>query len=382
MTDHGNGRRPSVCFVSIHNYPALDPSCTIKHIGGAETEKAVLARALVRRGTAVSFVTLDYGQPDGIDLDGIRVFKAYAAEDGWPVVRFVHPRWTGLVGAMKRADADVYVQVNAGCETGQTALWCRRRDKPFVFAVEADTNCTRADWRDNQHRERLLYHHGLRNADHIVAQTRRQQQLLRREFSLESTLIRCCCDDPLENGQWVHRTRGAPRLIWLGRITEQKGLDHLLDIAEACPNVSIDMVGAANVDSPYAERILKRASGIANIQLCGHVPHHDVGRYYDEASALISTSEWEGYPTVFMEAWSRGLPVFSRWDTDDVIAENGLGFVESDSATLAVRLRELLASSQWLSECAARCRSFFEDNHTPSATAAGYEIMFRQLCGS
>jgi hypothetical protein len=79
----------------------------------------------------VSFVTLDYGQPDGIQHHGITVYKAYAPDSGLPVLRFVHPRWTGLWAAMARADADVYYTRCAGYEVGQATLWCRRHRRRF-----------------------------------------------------------------------------------------------------------------------------------------------------------------------------------------------------------------------------------------------------------
>lgn len=381
VTSAMRGTRPSICFVSIHNYPALDSSCKIEHIGGAETEKANLARALVLRGWKVSFVTLDHGQPDGVNIDGLRVFKAYRRDAGLPGVRFFFPRWSGLIAAMKRANADIYIQVNAGCETGQVAMWCRRHKKRFVFAVEADTNCTHADWRDKPWRERILYHHGLRSADHIVAQTFQQKQLLLDEFNRDSTVIRCCAKD---TGQ-LRRTappNGEPkRLVWLGRFTKQKGLDYLLDFAEMCPQWHIDMVGSANVDTDYARRIRTRAESIANIRLCGQVPHAQIDKCYEPASALICTSEWEGYPTVFMEAWSRGLPVISRWDADGVIEKGGLGVVERDTARLAKAAERLLGDVREWEACSLRCRAFFEQHHTPESSALAYEKLLAQMVG-
>ena len=68
--------------------------------------------------------SLDHGQPDGAVWDGVQTFKAYARSAGLPVLRFVHPRWTGLVSALSRADADVYYTSCAGGLVGQIAMFC------------------------------------------------------------------------------------------------------------------------------------------------------------------------------------------------------------------------------------------------------------------
>ena len=111
--------KPSICFVALNAYNVLSSRKDIKHTGGAEVQQMQIASWLMNQGYSVSFVTLDHGQPDDVDIDGTRVFKAYAREDGIRGLRFIYPRWSGLWAAMARADADVYYQRGPECETGQ-----------------------------------------------------------------------------------------------------------------------------------------------------------------------------------------------------------------------------------------------------------------------
>ena len=67
-----------------------------------------MARWLAARGYPVQMLTWDEGQPDEIEIDGVRVFKICRLDGGLVGLRFFHPRWTGLVRAMRRADADLY----------------------------------------------------------------------------------------------------------------------------------------------------------------------------------------------------------------------------------------------------------------------------------
>jgi hypothetical protein len=89
-----------VCFVGLKCYDLLARADRPRFMGGAERQQVLLATALAERGHTVSFVTLDQGQKDGIIHQGVRVLKAFALDEGKPILRFVHPRWTGLTAAL------------------------------------------------------------------------------------------------------------------------------------------------------------------------------------------------------------------------------------------------------------------------------------------
>ena len=105
---------PRICFVGLKNLGLLAPEYGRLGTGGAELQQTLLARALARRGFPVSMVVADYGQSDGAVWNGVQTYKAFRPEQGIPVLRFIHPRWTGLWSALARADADIYYTSCAG----------------------------------------------------------------------------------------------------------------------------------------------------------------------------------------------------------------------------------------------------------------------------
>src|SRR5258708_3779123 len=111
-------RRMKICLLGFHNLPVLAPEYAQHTVGGESVQQTLLARALARRGHEVSMVVADHGQPDGAQWESIRVFKAYDLDAGLPVLRFIHPRWTGLWSALARADADLYYTSCAGMHVG------------------------------------------------------------------------------------------------------------------------------------------------------------------------------------------------------------------------------------------------------------------------
>jgi hypothetical protein len=97
-----------VCFTGLGNLPVLAPEYNHHGIGGEQVQQTLLAKALAARGYQVSMVVGDYGQSDAASWHCVTTYKAYRADAGLQVLRFVYPRWTATWAALMRADDDVY----------------------------------------------------------------------------------------------------------------------------------------------------------------------------------------------------------------------------------------------------------------------------------
>lgn len=329
-----------------------------------------LAKALKGMGFPVTFVTWDHGQRDGEILDGLKVYKCFAPNDGLPLLRFLHPRWTMLNSALQRADADVYFQSCADSLTGQVALWARRHRRRFVFFVMHDWHCIPELPGLRTRREQLLYRYGLRAADCIVAQSIRQKAQLALWPGMNSTVIYPTGgrqSDQLPLASFSDHRR--PRVLWVGRLAKVKRLDWLLEIARALPECDFDVVGGANSTDVDAERFLCRAREFPNITLHGAVPHTSMDPFYQSALALLSTSSAEGFPSVFIEAWSWGLPVVAALDIDDLISHNNLGIVGHSVPALVEALRSVFKSRERWTYLSRQALGHYVRSHSPAIAA-------------
>src|SRR5262245_5737824 len=178
VVGRAEGRRDTVpghiCFVAHTSYGAMAGG-THGDIGGIQRQQSMMARWLAARGWRVDMLTWDEGQPSQIVHDGVRVLKICRRDAGLPGLRFVHPRWTNLCRAMRLADADLYYHNSAEYVTGQVALWCRRNGRRFVYSAASDPACDARLPTLRALRERILYRYGLRHADGLIVQTRKQQ---------------------------------------------------------------------------------------------------------------------------------------------------------------------------------------------------------------
>jgi len=377
-------RKPRICFVALRAYNVLSGRKDINHTGGAEVQQVQIARWLARRDYNVSFVTLDHDQPDCIEIDGIKIFKAYAKKDGIPGLRFIYPRWSGLWAAMKRANADVYYQRGPECQTGQVALWCYLRRRKFIFAAANAASCDPQLIAQEPWPDRTLYRVGLRLAHAVTAQTATQQNLFRRNMLISTELIRNCCwastDNTSHEAPPLPRS-GPIRVLWVGRISEVKRLEWLLDSAQQCQEITFDVVGAPGSDSPYTLSLMERAAGISNMEIHGYVPYTEMDKCYQRCHVLCCTSAYEGFPNTFLEAWSSGIPVVSTFDPDGVIAANGLGWVAHDVEGIVACFKKISQSPEILAEASKASRQYYLENHTPEVCLPAFERLLLRVAG-
>lgn len=374
-------RKPRICFVAHYAYGAL-AGIDSGHIGGIERQTSLMARWFAAHGYKVSMLTWDEGQEDGMEIDGIQVLKMCRRDAGMKGVRFFWPKWTSLCRAMKRANADIYYYNCGDLGLGQVVMWCRRHRRKAVYSVASDSSCDHKLLVLESLRERILYQYGLKNAVSVVVQTQRQQQMLHNGFGIDSNIIPMPSLGFGTNGQIHPKTsKEFSQVLWVGRISKEKRFEWLLDIAEKCPEITFDVVGAANADSEYASALEKRAAEICNVNMHGRVLYTEMAKYYKRCHVLCCTSAYEGFPNTFLEAWSCGIPVISTFDPDNVISSHGLGFAVQDVEELLVRLREIIQSPETWLRASKAAKQYYLTNHTPEACLPKYERMFLDVVG-
>jgi glycosyltransferase involved in cell wall biosynthesis len=372
MTD---GPRPRIAIVAHNAYGAISGGRT-GHIGGIEWQTSLTARWLAAAGYPVSLLTWDDDGGGDEHIDGVRVVKICRRQDGWPGLRFLHPRWTGLARALARAEPDVCYQNGAEEVTGQVALWCRTAGRPLVFSSANDWDFDRR-LPALDLRSRLLYRHGLRAAGDRIVQTLTQQRMLRENFGLESTVIPMPCPGPAD-AEYEPRT-GPPtrRVLWIARVTRQKRPDRLLEVARLRPDLEFDLVGPPEA-TDYSRDSIAAARATPNVTVHGPVEREGVQRFYRDAGLLVCTSDYEGFPNTFLEAWSRGVPIVSTFDPDGVIVRHGLGRVEQEPARLAQALGELLDAPEQYVSASSRARRYYRENHAAEAVLPRFARVFEE----
>jgi glycosyltransferase involved in cell wall biosynthesis len=363
-----------ICFLGYDNLPVLAREYNHHGIGGEQVQQTLLAKALVRRGHGVSMVVFDYGQEDRAVWDSVTTYKAFRHDAGLPLLRFVHPRWTRTWAAMRKADADIYYMSCAGMQLGLVAMFCQRHGRKFVFRVAHDTDCEPDKLLVRYWRDKKLYEYGLRRAHGIFVQTEQQQRSMQANYRLPSRIAEMLVERPEQTAE------RQVDVLWVNNLRQFKRPDLLVDLAARMPQVNFSMIGGeqGGFESLYAD-IARRAAALPNLKFHGRVPYHDMDRHYAGARVFVNTSDSEGFPNSYLQAWIRGTPVVAFFDPDHIIERERLGFAARSLEDMQERISTLLTQPALLAQTSARCRHYMDQRYGEDRILAPYLSMFAEL---
>jgi glycosyltransferase involved in cell wall biosynthesis len=228
----------------------------------------------------------------------------------------------------------------------------------------------------------VLYRYGVSAADRIIVQTQSQQWHLLEGFGRSSTVIPMPCPDAAGHRVRSRRLPETPgRVLWLGRLCPPKRPDRVLTIARACPELQFDLVGPAQ-DAAYTRPILDEAARIPNLAVHGPATRDRVGTFFDQAVALCCTSDFEGFPNTFIEAWSHGVPIVSMFDPDGLLARHGLGITCRSDTDIVDALRVLVRNRDRRQDMSDTVRRYYLATHAIDRVMPQFERVFFEAAGA
>ena len=157
------------------------------------------------------------------------------------------------------------------------------------------------------------------------------------------------------------RVGEGPRsgILYVGRLTEEKGVRVLLDAAAARPG-AIRVAG----DGPL-QHLAERAAAAGHIDYLGPLPPSDVITELGRSIAMVIPSTWfEGFPLTVLQAFATGTPVIgSRIGSLAEIIEEGVAGTLTephDTDGLAAKLSWATGHSTEMGEMGRRARQEYE----------------------
>ncbi|HVO77014.1 MAG TPA: glycosyltransferase family 4 protein [Candidatus Bathyarchaeia archaeon] len=382
-----------VCFFSPTAYSYFRPDKAAWG-GGAETQQLLVARHMLSKGIEVSFIVGDYDQPRVETVDGITLIKSFALFKGNRKLRFV-PDMLRIRQAMRIADADIYNQRSTSFYTGQLAFFASELGKAFTFSLCSDFNCY-ADGRGALRGPMPhLYRYGIGKADAVIAQTEKQKRLMLQNFGRQTVVIRNGITIPPLETPRSHERQGSseegagpwkgedPGFLWVGRFLHEKRPELFLDIARALPEARFTMIGGWAGDEGYSATVARTAAGLANVTHLPFVPPAEIEAYYRQATALINTSTYEGFPNTYLHAWVYGVPVITlEIDPDDIISSHRIGTVAGTFEKLVEAVRRMHEDPSARNEMSSRASRYVRENHDIRNRGDDYIRLFEEVLTS
>lgn len=150
-------------------------------------------------------------------------------------------------------------------------------------------------------------------------------------------------------------------LLFVGRLSVEKGIGTLVSAAEVIPNDSLRIAGSGP-DSGLLE-------GVKGITLLGNLTGEAVRLEMNRASALVLPSIWyENFPRTIVEAFATGLPVIASriGALADLVrdGETGLLFEPGNALDLANKMAWALAHPDAMANMGREARAQYEAEFT------------------
>jgi glycosyltransferase involved in cell wall biosynthesis len=355
--------------------------------GGAERQTRFLASGLARTGLGVAHIVLPVDQPDPGFEDGVTLIqRRLVTTRRDPVARSAQLRqvWSALA----EADAAVYVFRSGLPALGVTALFCRLHRRGLIFAGSNDLDFT-LEFFHGRRPEQTLYTFGVRSADAVVVQTRRQAELARRTFRRLAHVV----EIPSFAESAALSTARPEAFLWVGRLDRYKQPLRYVELAEALPDLRFWMVArrvepersagspGADADPGFEHEVRARAAQVPNLEVLEPRPHSEAMKLLDRSVAVVNTGRAEGMPNLFLEAWARGIPVLTyEFDPDSRIERDGLGeFADGSVERFRMGAMRLWYGRDNRSEVAVRLRAHVTATHGVDAVTRRWRALVDEV---
>ena len=132
-----------------------------------------------------------------------------------------------------------------------------------------------------------------------------------------------------------HTDQQPVKLLFVGSLSQQKGIANLFKAVEAIGNsVSLTVIGRkGNEDCPALNAELAKHRWIPSL------PHHDILSMMREHDVLVFPTLFDGFGLVISEAMSQGTPVIATFNSGgpDIIKHGENGWLVEAGATAALQ---------------------------------------------
>jgi len=376
----------------VHYCPAIR-----LELGGVARSALDWCGLLARRGHQVTLAT--YHSPDApADWDGAGgrpkvVWLPPSPTPNWLISRKALEIWRGLL-----ANADVvHLHTPWMGSNIQMARAARSVGLPYIVSLHGML----CDWPMSQKRLKKTMFLRLGGNKYLCDATRlhftataERDQAAKWVPGAKSAVLPCLIDlRPFENLPGVEPAHqkfarefsgDEPKLLFLSRLHEKKGIDILISAAGVLHKQGrkFKLLIAGTGRAEYEDRLRKQAADLGLndvVSFLGHVGGVEKISLYQSADLFVLPTHHENFGLVLVEAMAAGTPVVTTRGTDiwQELQSAGASISPNDPNSLATAIGQMLDRRAELHELGKRGRDWVMQALNPETVAAGYEAMYR-----
>lgn len=273
-----------------------------------------------------------------------KVLSVKGGEVGGTATRFIHiPR--GLGAMLEKICPDVIIGSEYNLSAVQAYFWAKSRRVPYINLTDGTLHSETYIGKVQKLTRKLI----ISGADGFLASSGRAKEKLLHWGAAEKKIVISYLTVPLEPFLALARRPEPGRILFVGRISHEKGLDLLVRaLAEVKTSCRLRVVGNDVGGEQTRVRTLIRELGLEDrVEFLGYREGELLLEEYSKCALLAVPSRSDCFGLVMVEAACAGVPVLASKYADggpDILreGENGLTADPFDPAAFGEALEEML----------------------------------------
>lgn len=237
-------------------------------------------------------------------------------------------------------------------------LWRRK----LIFMGASDVNFEPGKETINNAFNKRLFQIGLKHIKYIITQNDFQTEAVKNNYQKTPLQLNSIWGR-FAIGDHTNENLKPYQIVWIANIRKLKRLEWFVNVANRLPQYSFAVAGGFAEPRDYKEKLLHRISQIKNLEYLGGISLPDSNKLVEKSQLLVCTSEFEGFPNTFLQAWSFKKPVVSTVNPNGVITKYGLGYVVENEDGLLKSIQELIDNTELYKEMQKTITSYFDSHH-------------------
>lgn len=354
-------RRKRICFITVR-HPSFG-------VGGSEVQSFLYAKEFASQGWDVYFLSKIHKEKiEGFDDPNITELFYEGSRIGF----FNHIKVLKLLVANK---IEIIFFRNNTFQLGLLVLSGRLYKWRTIWSVKSDLTCGKdaatIRARNNESSnggfsirnlqyaiEDKIFGYGVKNSYTILVQNNYQYDVIKRDFNLDSTVLYSSAKIPIKP------TKAENMVVFIATIKYMKQPELFCEIAQRLSNRGYRflLIGSNYKDKEKADNLLELVAK-SNVQYLGYQSLDSIREILRSTRLLINTSQFEGFPNSFVQAFTYGIPVASlNVDPDGIIEKYSLGIVANgDVDRLTIEVGKLLENNDRWQQLSDNCYNFAKE---------------------
>lgn len=346
--------------------------------GGAERQLIHMLTALKAAGIAVRVLCLTRGEPFEKEIQMMGIQVTWVGKSRWRPIRLFL-----IVRELRRNPPDILQSAHFYTNL-YAAVAGRLLGIPAIGAI-------RNDLTSELHGNAIFGWGQLHMPKHLIANSKlaAERAIAEGIGSDHIQVVANVVEVIVSRRQRVGDESGTVRILFAGRLTEQKRVDRFLQaiqkITESHPR--LNFTAAIAGEGPLRPLLEVQADSLGlrpkYIEFLGELA--DMKTAYEGSDLLVLSSDSEGTPNVLLEAMSHGVPVVATrvGGVPDVMRHGVNGFLvgKDDADSLVKSVIALIENPQLRIEMGAAGQRFVRERHAPGRLAERLTTLYEKILG-